>query len=190
MGLPNFGHYNSFLEISFAINVLFSAWDGWLGSYLKQSGALQENVEKLEKRVAALAQQKPGYFYQFLRVCKWIYLTFHFLTVRVGRVVGVGIAIGIAGALFYLRAHTPVSLVWANLILTAGALLPSLSLLLLGAEKLLAWGIRKQEQKLDEQEETAQLKEEVEKERRKRQEAEKKLESLLKEQGPRIRFRN
>lgn len=185
MSLPTFDHYNSFLEISFAINVLFSAWNGWLGNYLKQSNALQENVEKLEKRVAALAQQKPGYFYQFLKVWKWIYRTFYFLTVIAGRVVGVFIAIGIAGALFYLRGNTPVSVGWANLILASGALIPSLTLLLLGAEKLLAWGIRKQEKSLDVQEENAQLKEEVEKEKKKRREAEEKLKSLLAPQSAR-----
>ena len=179
MGLPTFDHYNSFLEISFAINVLFSAWNGWLREFLQRRNSLQEDATKLEVRVAALAQQKWDLSYILLKILKWMYGVFYFLLEKFGRSLGGLIAFSIALALFYLRGNTPVCLAGANLILLSGALLPALAVIVLGTEKSLSWGIRKKERRLFTQEENVQLREELEKEKAKRREVEEKLNHLI-----------
>lgn len=179
MGLPTFDHYNSFLEISFAINVLFSAWNGWLGTSLKKKHPLQKDVKKLEMRIANLAEQNRTLSDLLLQIPKGIYSFVYSLLYKFGRVAGVFIAVCIAAALFYLRGETPIGLLEANLILASAVLLPLLTLVVLGTGAVLSWGIKRREGRLTVQEENARLRQELDQERAERKDIQKKLDSYI-----------
>lgn len=172
-----FGHYIPFLEISFGINVLFSAWDGWFGAYLRRSNPLEGG--KLESRVAALDQQDQGDFSKALKRYKRIHEWCYLLPAKISRSLGVLIAVSIAGALFYVLKTDPVSLTCVHLIRASALLLPTLAGALWVIERLLVWRIRKKEKELAGLEKTAQLEQKLAESENRRETAERLLKEIL-----------
>ena len=103
---PEFGDYTSFLEIAFALNVLFNAWQ-----------AIPTNLARRRPGLAKHAESAGVEGYDFVR-------TLSEVVVWGGRALGIVAAVLIVAALYGLPDDTPVDWASAVAILLAVAPLP------------------------------------------------------------------
>lgn len=106
-----FGHYASFLEISFAVNLLFAAWGSvwkWLSTTLDALRSKAESKSLTEGnnvgRVVGVAYDQDGTKKRY-RFIKSVRAAFR----QVAWLVAFAVAATIMGSLFFVPSDTPVS---------------------------------------------------------------------------------